>query len=315
MKLGQTSRRWCMGPHAWLSVAFLAAALLLAAAARSAGAQGSSSADIGAGFTGTGTYLMPPKSAGPPPPGIGPMYRASAIVTGTDMRQRPWGFARCLREVLIKVSADPRLENDPRTARLAKHADRFVAYFSYVDLMAADPLHDEQGTYDRPYRLTVYFDPVRIDAALAAFGERPWRGVRPAIVPVLRVTGPKPPPYVLSAEIAVGAAQRGAFAVAAGEFGMTVRFPTKAELAAWGVSATHFPSSTAQAPPNRSPGEMDVVGTLEWSESLPGWIGRWRADWNGTPYRWGVKGVNYDAAFRDIVSGVVLLASGRGSPD
>jgi hypothetical protein len=30
---------------------------------------------------------------------------------------------------------------------------------------------------------------------------------------------------------------------------------------------------------------------------------------------WGISGVNYDAAFRDIVRGVVLLASGRGAPD
>ena len=140
-------------------------------------------------------------------------------------------------------------------------------------------------------------------------------GARPVIVPVLRVSGPKPPPYVLSADIAAGAAQRGAFAVAAGVFGMTVRFPGKAELAAWGVSAADFPSPTAQPPASRTPGEMVVLGTLEWSETLPGWIGRWRADWNGAPYRWGVKGVNYDAAFRDIVSGAVLLATGHGSPD
>jgi hypothetical protein len=41
---------------------------------------------------------------------IGGFYRANAIVTGTDMRQRPWGFARGLREVLLKVSGDPRLK-------------------------------------------------------------------------------------------------------------------------------------------------------------------------------------------------------------
>jgi len=31
--------------------------------------------------------------------------------------------------------------------------------------------------------------------------------------------------------------------------------------------------------------------------------------------RWGISGVNYDAAFRNIVRGVVLAASGAGSPD
>ena len=59
---------------------------------------------------------------------------------------------------------------------------------------------------------------------------------------------------------------------------------------------------------------MVVVGTLQWSETLPGWIGKWRSSWHGAAYAWGVKGVNYDAAFRDIVTGSVLLATGRGPP-
>ncbi len=37
------------------------------------------------------------------------LYTAMAIVTGTDMRSRPAGFARCLREVLVKVSGNPAL--------------------------------------------------------------------------------------------------------------------------------------------------------------------------------------------------------------
>jgi uncharacterized protein len=288
-------------------------ALLLAATAAHA-----QTPETGAGFTGTGTYLMPPKSPGPPPSNIGPLYQAYAIVTGTDMRQRPWGFAHCLREVLVKLSADPSLANDPRTAALAAHADRFVAWFSYADQMAGDPLHDEQGTYDRPYKLTVYFAPARIDSALAALGERPWRGPRPLIVPVLLVHGPKPPPYILSADGPAGAAQRGAFAVAAAEFGMTIRFPNDSDLAAWKISAARFPSpeTTPPAPPPISSpgGAMLVLGTLEWSETLPGWIGHWRTTWQGAPHEWSVSGVNYDAAFRNILSGAVLLASGRGAP-
>jgi hypothetical protein len=69
------------------------------------------------------------------------MYAADAIVTGTDIRQRPWGFAQTLRDVLVRSSGDPRLKCDPRTAELAVHADRFVACFNYVDMMAGVPLH------------------------------------------------------------------------------------------------------------------------------------------------------------------------------
>jgi uncharacterized protein len=273
-----------------------------------AGKAGSSPPSNG-GFL--GSRLISPRSTVSCPPDIGPMYRADAIVTGTDMRQRPWGFARTLREVLVKASGDPRLADDPRTGRLAAHAARFVACFTYVDLMADVPLHDDQGTFDRPHRLTVTFDPAKIDAILAQFGERPWRGKRPVVVPVLRVDGPKPPPYLLSAEVPAGEEQRGSFATAALRFGMQARIPGGAELRGWGATAGHFPSN----PPPSSAAAAVVLGTLEWSETLPGWIGNWRMRWHGKAYAWGISGVNYDAAFRNIVRGVMLVFSGAGAPD
>src|ERR1051326_1830142 len=81
------------------------------------------------------------------PEDVSQFYRADAIVTGTDMRQRPWGMAQCLREVLVKVSGDPRLKDDPRVAEIAAHADRSVASFDYVDMMAGIPKKDDQGSY------------------------------------------------------------------------------------------------------------------------------------------------------------------------
>jgi hypothetical protein len=259
----------------------------------------------------TGSRLVSPQSESSCPPNIGPMYRADAIVTGTDMRQRPWGFAQTLREVLVKLSGDPRLKDDPRTAQIAAHADHFVACFDYVDLMAAVPLHDDQGTSDRPHRLTVTFVPAEIDAILAQFGDKPWRGERPVVVPVLLVHGRKPPPYVLSAQIPAGEEQRGSFATAAEGFGLKIRIPSDAQLLSWGASVGYFLSD----PSSSSAGEAVVVGTLDWSETLPGWIGKCRMRWQGADYTWGISGVNYDAAFRNIVRGVVLAASGAGPPD
>lgn len=291
-------------------------AVWLLGAAPAAAAEGGTERSAAPGTNGgyLGSRLLPSAPEGACPPNIGPMYSAYEIVTGTDMRQRPWGFARTLREVLVKASGDPRLRNDPRAEAWAAHAERLVACFNYRDLMADTPLHDDQGTADRPHRLTVYFDPAKIDAALAELGDQPWRGERPVVVPVLLVHGRKPPPYVLSGEIPAGAEQRGAFANAAGEFGIAIRMPTEAELAAWGVTADHFQLSEAAPPANAAAGETVVVGTLDWSETLPGWIGSWRTRWHGGDHHWGIKGVNYDAAFRDIVRGVVLLASGRGVP-
>ena len=93
-----------------------------------------------------------------------------------------------------------------------------------------------------------------------------------------------------------------------------MRLPSEAELAGWRVVVEGFRFPKA-APPDPKPGEAIVAGTLEWSETIPGWIGSWRTRWHGVDHAWGISGVNYDAAFRDIVRGVVLLASGRGAPD
>jgi uncharacterized protein len=238
------------------------------------------------------------------------LYKATTIVTGTDMRSRPAGFARCLREVLVKVSGEPRLRGDPRTSGLAAHADAFVASFDYVDQMAGIKVHDDQGTYDRSYNLTVRFDPARIDKALSDLGERPRLGERPVVVPVLAVRGVSAS-YLLSAENPAGAEQRASFANAAGEYGMKLRIPTEVELAAWGVTMGPLPSPQAES----SPDQVIVAGTLEFREALPGWVGSWRMRWHGVDYAWGISGVNFDEAFRSVVRGALRVASGHDAPD
>ncbi len=238
------------------------------------------------------------------------LYQATAIVTGTDMRSRPTGFAQCLREVLVKVSGEPRLHDDPRTSSLASHANALVATFDYVDRMAGTKVHDEQGTNDRPYYLTAHFDPARIDKALADLGEQPWRGERPAVVPALTVRG-FTASYLLSAESPAAAEQRAAFVNAARVFGVKLRIPTEAELADWGVTVGPFPSPRA-AP---SQDQALVTGTLEFQQAALGWVGSWRMRWHGVDYAWGISGVNFDEAFRDIIRGAVRVASGHGAPD
>jgi uncharacterized protein len=238
------------------------------------------------------------------------LYQAVAIVTGTDMRSRPIGFAKCLRDVLVKVSGEPRLHDDPRVAPLAAHADQYVTSFSYVDRMAGRPVHDEQGTRDRPFNMTVKFAPGEIDRLLARLGERPWRGPRPVVVPVLAVRLGTAS-YLLSAGAEDGVQQRDVLADVAGQFGMRVSFPSDARLASWGVRAGAFPSPAVAS----SPEQAMVAGTLRFDESIPGWVGAWKMRWRGTDYAWGIRGVNYDDAFRDLMRGVVRIASGHGAPD
>lgn len=237
------------------------------------------------------------------------LYKTTVIVTGYDMRSRPSGFARALREVLVKLSGEPRLDLDPRVGELSTHADQLVTKFDYVDQMAGIKVHDDQGTYDRPYNLTVVFDPGKIDAALADLGEHPWLGERPVIVPVLaveRVTKS----YLLSAENPTGADQAGSLATIAQDVAMTVRIPTEAELARWGVSMGEFPSPKVASASDQA----IIAGTLQFKEELPGWVGSWRLRWQGVDYAWSISGVNFDEAFRNLVQGVMRVVSGHDGP-
>jgi hypothetical protein len=66
--------------------------------AADAGTQGSASPSVNG--SNLSSRLVSPKSESSRPPNIGPMYRADAIVTGTDMRQRPWALPKlCARLV------------------------------------------------------------------------------------------------------------------------------------------------------------------------------------------------------------------------
>ncbi|HKX19977.1 MAG TPA: DUF2066 domain-containing protein [bacterium] len=238
------------------------------------------------------------------------MYQAVAVVTGSDRRYRGVGFAQCLRTVLAKVSGNPRLEHDPRVDRFAREANLFVGSFDYVDQMAAYHVKDDQGTYDRPYNLTVRFVPAQIDALLARLDERPWRGARPVIVAALAVRGARTS-YLLSADSAAGADQRSSLEEMASELGIPVRFPTDAELTAWGATLQGSPLPRASLPPEQAL----VAGSLEFQAAVPGWAGAWRMRYRGNDYAWTIRGVNFDAAFRDLVNGVVLVASGHGAPE
>ncbi|MGH7124378.1 MAG: DUF2066 domain-containing protein, partial [Stellaceae bacterium] len=237
------------------------------------------------------------------------LYKSTVIVTGFDMRSRPSGFARALHETLVKLSGEPRLDNDPRVNDLAARADKLVASFDYVDQMAGIPIHDEQGTYDRPYYLTVVFDRAKIDQALADLGEKPWFGVRPVIVPVFDVDR-LTKSYLLSSENPAAADQAEAFADVAADLDLHVHVPTEAELKAWGVTHGQFPAPIAASTPEQA----IVAGTLAFKEDLPGWVGTWRFKWRDAEYDWEISGVNFDSAFRNAIRGVLRIVSGHDGP-
>src|SRR6185436_7224473 len=73
------------------------------------------------------------------------LYQARTIVTGEREETRIPGIAACFNDVLVKVSADPRLIGDPRVAAMSSQAASYVREYRYHDRMEGIPIHDEQG--------------------------------------------------------------------------------------------------------------------------------------------------------------------------
>ncbi len=244
----------------------------------------------------------------------GGLYETTAIVTGTDMRSRPAGFSRCMLEVLIKVTGDPELADDPRARDIASHPDAYVTSFGYYDPLSKQRPHDDQGTYDRSYDLTVRFDRSRIDSALALLGASPWRGERPAVVPVIAVRGSDPPwtvDLVLTSGEPAAQAYRASLANSAAKYGVGVRLPSAEEMGAWGA-APGRPPSEWRVPET---GSVMAVGSIDYRPEAMGWVGSWNTRWKGVEYRTRVSSVSFDEAFERLIRGAVRVASGRGWPD
>jgi hypothetical protein len=243
------------------------------------------------------------------------LYVARAIVTGSDERDRGRGFAEGLKEVVVKVSGDPRLRDEPRVAAMAENAGTFVADFDYRDRLAGIPIHDEQGSRDRPYDLTVRFDPAKIDAALRSLGREPWTAPRPRLVAFIGVVY-ETTAYVLARDGERGIDQREALADVAWELGMPVMLPHQASLtdiAAETLATADLANSDTRA--RETGGDLALTGSIVWSKAALGWVGEWRLAAGGKTYRWRISGVSFDDAFRNAVGGAAQILSGQGQPN
>lgn len=255
----------------------------------------------------------------------GTLYEATVIVTGRE-ETRAAGLRQAFLAVLAKVSGDPRLLADPAAAALAEEAlaagPAAVADVSFRDRMEGIPVHDEQGSRDRPYDLTGRFDPARIDAALATLGRTPWAEPRPAVLAIVlvRANGRE---YVLSTDGPHGRDMVEALAVAAARMAMPTAIPDAGLLKRLGslTPVTLFtPGPEFADATTRLGAAATLIGTLLWSETDHGWIAEWhleRGEEPGAPPppRWQVRGVSFDAAFRSGVGGAAQVLSGNGAPE
>lgn len=261
-----------------------------------------------------GAYALNLTSAFADP--ISELYQARTIVTGRRPETTIPGLARCLAQVLVRVSGDQRLAKNPALAKLTASPEAAVKRYSYRDLYAFRPIKDEQGTRDRPYEMTVEYEPEKIDAMLKELGSRPWLGERPRLVIFLAVhhIGSS---FVLTSLADQGDLMRESFQDAAWSSALEVVIPSEQTIAKAGLSVESLPETPLPqllALVDRKVGQIPLSGRLDWSKELLAWKASWHLEDGSGDHRWQVAGVNFDAAFRNGVGGAAQILSGNGEP-
>ncbi|MGD9912626.1 MAG: DUF2066 domain-containing protein [Rhizobiaceae bacterium] len=241
------------------------------------------------------------------------LYTAVAIVTGTAEENRPLGFRLALEDVIVRVSGDYSLITSGAADEVLASAGDYAASFTYRDRLEGIPIHDEQGTYDRPHDLTVNFDPAKIDAALRTLGSRPWLANRPHLAVVLGVKSAKLD-FVLSSDAEQGFYMRDSLAAAADKYALPVALPSGDAIAEIGIGSdvlAKFDSAALDARAGLLGGDRVLAGTLIWSDRAMGWLVSWRLYADGKDYSWEESGISFDDAFRAGVRGAAQVLSGN----
>jgi uncharacterized protein len=188
---------------------------------------------------------------------------------------------RALGIVLARLSGNPALEKDPRV--LALDPAPLMLDLSYEDVLIDRPLHDEQGSYDRPFLLTVRFAEPGLRAMLAVLGERPWPGPRPRIAPMLALRYRDRRETTLTADDPLVDRARAALTAAGARYAIPIALPLR---------------DAAAAPV----GAIPIEGRVEWVEAEFGW----RTAFQLSGQSWGMSGASLDEAFRLLVGGAAL---------
>lgn len=248
---------------------------------------------------------------------IAELYRAKAIVTGTGEENRQIGFRLCLRDVLVRVSGDQRIVQEPAFQPLLDKAGSFVSEFRYRDRLEGIPIHDEQGTHDRPHDLTCIYRPETLDPVLASLGSKPWRAARPKLAVFLAVQDQRRR-FVLSADGGQSPYMVESFEAAAEPMAMPITIPRAALLDKGGFifEEVHSASPELMNPTAKEVGgDVPLLGSIRWSDADLGWVAHWRLRADGRTYAWDIKGVSFDEAFRNAIRGAAQVLSGNGQPD
>jgi len=255
--------------------------------------------------------FVPPANAFEP----SDIYSAQVVVSGQGEANRRTGFGTCLERVLTRATGDYRLADRPEAKAAAAKAGDFIAAYSYRDLLEGRPVHDEQGTYDRPHNLTCRFKAGPLERLIVGMGARPWQQRRPVIAVLLDVERPTGR-HVVAANNERDLAMRQSFGNASNLIALDVVFPPATSALGLPEGATIDPTSAeALAATEASGGDLPLSGRLVWSDVDHGWIADWALARDGKVERWQARGVSFDEAFRVALRGATRVLSGSGGPE
>jgi len=243
------------------------------------------------------------------------IYSAQVVVSGQGETNRRTGFGTCLERVLTRATGDYRLADRPEVKAAVAKAEDFIAAYSYRDLLEGRPVHDEQGTYDRPHNLTCRFKAGPLERLIDSLGAHPWQQRRPVVALLLDVERPTGR-HVVAANNERDLAMRQSFGNASNLIALDVVFPPATTALGLSDAAIADPASAdALAATEAAGGDLPLSGHLVWSDAEHGWVADWALARDGKIERWQARGISFDEAFRIALRGTTRVLSGSGGPE
>ncbi|HKJ60999.1 MAG TPA: DUF2066 domain-containing protein [Hyphomicrobiales bacterium] len=237
------------------------------------------------------------------------LYKAETIVTGTVEPERSRGFAAGALQVLVKLTGQLDLVGTSGAAALQKQAPELVTEFSYEDRMKDIPVHDEQGTRERPYFLRIRFDRQKFDHALAIAGFEKWIGKRPVVAVWLGIRDARSE-YILSRDGEGGYSQRLVLDEASKLRAIPIILPDDAQTAVTFADIEKGNRQTIEAVSLEHGADAVLYGLLEFDGNAY-WNCRWSAYGEDVDVQWSLTGVTFDRALKDRIDQVMSVYAAR----
>jgi hypothetical protein len=227
------------------------------------------------------------------------LYKAETIVTGTREAERQRGFRIVAEDAIIKLTGNAKLAGNARIKPILDQAATLVADFTYEDRMKGIPVHDEQGTRDRPHFLRVRFDKAKFDQALRSARLKKWGGERPVVAIWLGIKEARGK-YVLAAEGPEGYGQREVLKEASKKRGVPIVLPPAGQSAITYETIDKSIWHLLDQEAHKLGASAVLYGTLDFDGNIA-WNTRWTVAGKRAYAKWSMKEVTFDTALKGAI--------------